>query len=1201
MKIFTPRQSVEKAYLKDKAEEMDIRHFRDNLKVMLNEIKPEESEEYNKNTVIKFLATSLYSNSAFRVNTYGKTDLAIYKGEHPAVLFEFKGPGRPDMVTKEDLSKKSMYELVLYYLREELGERNNDITHLVITNCTQYFVFEKKVFYQLFAKDKKFVQRVLDADRAKSDNNEYIYNQIIKPKVDEVVHKFEFTYIDLGEFRKELVNDDILRKPRFIAAYKFFSPIHLLRLTYNNDHNTLDSKFYRELLYIMGVEEKVKDNVYKIVRIGSNRQSYSLVEQAFQKLEDYDDLPSEEERFDKALGLVLIWINRILFLKLLESQLASFNPNEKAEFLDIEHIPGYDELRDLFFEVLAKPMGEREMEMKEKFPMVPYLNSSLFELSDIEKKYFGIGQLRHGEIEVYPQTVAKDIITGKRLKGKQPLLKYLFTFLSSYDFGAEKSDDILRTQSKTIINASVLGLIFEKINGYKDGAFFTPGYITEYICSTTIRRAVVNKFNEAKGWHCTDFEELKDCIDTRREGRMEANDIINSIRICDPAVGSGHFLVSALNEIIAIKSELQILQDHEEQPKAIRDWNIKVEDDELVVFDEDGNTFAYDPKSPEKQRVQKALFEEKRTIIENCLFGVDLNPKSVNICRLRLWIELLKNAYYDKDEAGNRELQTLPNIDINIKVGDSLFSKLSVAIGHKLGNSEITKRSIEQYKINVAKYKNTSDKFAKYRIKDSIKGLKAALFNPQQDLFEDNSSQQQDSLKISKSMEWAIEFPDVIDNDSAFTGFDIIIGNPPYISLEKLKSEAKVYGKMRVKPDPKKPIHKTYSTLEGRGDIYSLFVERGLQLLKRGGQLSFIMPNKWTKVMYGRPLRSLFLKNNLTDIVDFGNNQIFDDATTYTCIVSMTNEPSKGEIAVSQIEELHPKTLADDIDESREIYNAKDMDDGIWFISSLANFKKVKALQANMITLDSYVGSNSYRGILPGLTKVFKISKEEYGDFVSSDEHSRNLLRPFLQGKGMRSFIKPEAESYLLFIPKGFTLNGMGIADGDPKPSEEEAWQWFSENYPAAANRFMPYINQAKSRTDKGDYWWELRACSYYDKFDEPKIFYQAFQVKPCFVYDDSSYLCNNSMFFLSVHDKALLSLLCSEVGWWLIGEFCPRIQNGHQLIWDNFRQIPIPQKLPSEWEDLANELMEALSAGNSQRFEEKMAELNTSVRNTYH
>lgn len=453
---------------------------------------------------------------------------------------------------------------------------------------------------------------------------------------------------------------------------------------------------------------------------------------------------------------------------------------------------------------------------------------------------------------------------------------------------------------------------------------------------------------------------------------------------------------------------------------------------------------------------------------------------------------------------------------------------------------------------------------------------------------------------MKHSMEWMIEFPDVIDNDSTFVGFDIIIGNPPYISLEKLKSEAKVYAKMSIKSDPAKPVHKTYSTLEGRGDIYALFVERGLQLLKRGGQLSYIMPNKWTKVMYGRPLRSLFLNSNLTDLVDFGNNQIFDDATTYTCIISMTNEPSKGEIAVSQIKELHPKTLADDVDESREIYDAKEMDDGIWFISSLANFKKIKALQANMTTLDAYVGNVEYYGIKPGLTKVFKISKEEYGEFVSGDEHSRELLRPFLQGKGMCSFKKPEAESYLLFIPKGFTLNGMGIADGNPKPSEEEAWQWFSKNYPAAANRFIPYIDKAKSRTDKGDYWWELRACSYYDKFDAPKIFYQAFQVKPCFVYDDSSYRCNNSMFFLSVPDKALLSLLCSEVGWWLVSEFCPRIQNGRQLIWDNFRQIPIPKELPSEWKDLADELMKAQSADDNSLFAEKMAELNSAVRRTY-
>ena len=143
------------------------------------------------------------------------------------------------------------------------------------------------------------------------------------------------------------------------------------------------------------------------------------------------------------------------------------------------------------------------------------------------------------------------------------------------------------------------------------------------------------------------------------------------MKICDPAVGSGHFLVSALNEIIAVKSDLGILADKD--GKRLREYAVSVENDELIVtYDE--HLFAYNYKDPESQRVQETLFHEKETIIENCLFGVDINPKSVAICRLRLWIELLKNAYYRR---GTDELETLPNIDINIKCGNSLVSRFA--------------------------------------------------------------------------------------------------------------------------------------------------------------------------------------------------------------------------------------------------------------------------------------------------------------------------------------------------------------------------------------------------------------------------------------------------------------------------------------------------------------------------------------------
>lgn len=1213
-KIFTPSQSIAKVFLREKPLAEEIEGFRAAIQELFIRINPQEREEFNKNLVTDFFNKSLYSDTKYMVNTYHDTDLAIYAemetpDEHPVVLFEFKGPDRPDMVTKENLKKKAFYQLVLYYIREEVRNHNTDIKHLIITNCWEYFIFEKKLFYKLFARDKHFAQQVINADTG-DDNTDYIYNEIIKSKVESVEEQLQFGYVDLRAFRSKIGDKSIINSKSFIAIYKLFSPTHLLKLPYYSDHNKLNKNFYDELLYIMGIEEVVDNGVHKIKRLKNGRQPYSLVEQAFLRLEEYPGMTKEESRFEMALGLVLTWINRILFLKLLESQLIRFNPKENVRFLDISHVRDYDVLHDLFMQVLAKPFELRSEEMKRDFPEVPYLNSSLFELSDNERGFFPISGIRMGNIEVYTRTVLKDE-RGRRVSGSKSTLDYLFLFLNAYDFGSESTpnDDSTRTEGKTLINASVLGLIFEKINGYKDGSFFTPGYITEYICNMAIRKAVVDKFNETKKWDCADFEELKEKIDYgKREVRKEANEIINSLRICDPAVGSGHFLVSALNEIIAIKSELGVLQDRQQEPKRILDYEVNVEYDELVVANEDGELFNYIPSEPAKQRVQETLFEEKRTIIENCLFGVDLNPKSVEICRLRLWIELLKNAYYYRTETGARVLQTLPNIDINIKNGDSLASACPVCIGRKIMESAGLQKLVREYKETIREYKNCHSKTVKNELKETVKKIKNNLTQATQlDLFTQNNSVDVSEV-LKNRLEWMIEFPEVLDENGSFLGFDVIIGNPPYISLEILNKEKLVYGRMN-RLDEANFQTKTYLTLETRGDIYSLFVERGMHLLRKGGVLSYIMPNKWQKVMYGKPLRELFLKTNLTHLIDFGDNQIFEDATTYTCIIQMTKEKSKGKLFVSTIEQIDKEMLPENIEEKREEFDKAKMNNGIWVISSHRHFETVERLKTEMIPLGEFINEESYYGIKTALSGAFLISIEKAKELMVQDIRSKEVLRPFLQGRGLVAYGKANAGSYLIYTPKGFTLNGLGIeiSDEDRRnrqrraeimPSEEEAWQWFSTEYPAVAEWLLPFKARAKARSDKGDYWWELRACDYYNKFAEPKLFYQVFQTKPCFVYDESSTFCNNSMYFMTVPNKALMALLCSSVGWWLISEFCPRIQNGAQLIWDNFRQIPVPRELPETLSEYADKMMAARN--DEEEFQKFSKEVDEIVEGIY-
>ena len=1253
MKIYTPLESINKLYRKQPIDESEFSGFKDALKELFDNIEDGQVEPTQRKFFTTFME-EIFPNGYLVTHEEDSIDVVLHTGEKTTspkgVLIELKSTTNKDeMVTKEDINRKALQELLFYYLNERKGKQSNSIKYLIACNIYECFVWDAQIFEKTFFKNKPLLKEYDDFVNKRLDftTRDKFYEQIAKKYIDEVKDYLDYTYINIQDcYRQYLHNSE----KALIPLFKLLSATFLMKLSVRNDSNDLNNDFYRELLYIMGVEEWVDKETHKIRRIKNGAQKFSLMEQTWSKLDDYV-ISDKEQHFENAMGLLITWINRILFLKLLESQLISFGNGEKAKFLTFDAIPDYDVLDELFMKVLAKPVGERDEEIRERFPLVPYLNSSLFEMSTLEQKYFPIDRLRLGEMEVYKKTVLKDS-HGKKVKGKISTLEYLFDFLDAYDFGASKVIDGIKTEKKTLINASVLGLIFEKINGYKDGSFFTPGYITEYICHKTLRRAVLDKFNEIKEWRCKDFHDLKENIGRKSEARAEANEIVNSLKICDPAVGSGHFLVSALNELIAIKSELGILQDRQERPMCIDDYDVRVENDELTITNEFDEHFSYRPTEKRSRQIQEALFEEKRTIIENCLFGVDLNPKSVEICRLRLWIELLKNAYYYRTETGERVLQTLPNIDINIKCGNSILSRypLDSEIQQVLASTNLT---ITKYKQDVANYKRTANKEAKAQLKKDIKIIRAHLKKGLSEntpayrnwllaakelndlrlngsLFGDAKNKKgqyakklaqlkkkeaklkrvvdyfRDSKTFANAFEWRCEIPELLDDKGVFTGFDVIIGNPPYISLEELPEDVKAYAKMYRTDEEKHKDVPTYSTLVSRGDIYSLFVERGLYLLKKNGLLAYILPNKWMKVGYGKSLRQLFLESNLTEVIDFGDNQIFADATTYTCIIRMTKAKSAGQIISSSIHNVNPETLAEDIEERKEVFQTKELTNGIWIISSRMDFEKSKAYKEKMLTLREFLGQDSYYGIKVGLSKAFNVSIETANRLIAEDASAKEILRPFMQGRGMRAFGKPDTGSYLLFIPKGFTMRAFGLNPDDKEdrkkmPKEQEAWEWFERTYPSIAHWLLHFKDEAAKRSDKTDYWWELRACTYYDVFSLSKIFYQRFQVRPCFIYDDKNVFCNDSIYFLSIKDKALLALLCSNMGWWLISKYCPRIQNGYQLIWDNFKQISIPSELPPRLGELADLLMQDVELGHNDDYKLHLQEVNEEVDKLYY
>lgn len=724
--IQNPKQALNKAYLKEPTKEEPFQIFKKSLNGFLANINEAESEENQKKDLSTFLEGAYYRD-LYAINTFERTDLVIHNGkkadESVGVIFENKKTHSADMVTANKPNVKSFHQLIFYYFRQKIEKKNNDIKHLIVTNSYHWFIFDENDFEKLFFRDSTLIKGY-ETYKQNGKDTKFFFGTIAKSRLDELDVELKCTYFDLRDFKGSLSKNDAESDKKLIPLFKLLSPTHLLKLPFANDSNQLDKVFYTELLHIIGLEE-VKEGSKKLInrKAVGKRNNAALLENALFIVEDRDlsrvrNLSKygdnrETQHYNIALELCITWVNRILFLKLLEAQLVKYHKGSIGFlFLNKKTLFDFDELNRLFFKVLAKKTSDRRADIQTKYSSVPYLNSSLFEPTPLEEDTFVISNLDDSaELPFLPTTVLKDD-NGKRISGKRRTLHYFFDFLNAYNFASEGDGDI-QEKDKTLINAAVLGLIFEKINGYKDGSFFTPSFVTMYMCRKSIRRAILQKFNDRHEWSVNNLDELRDRLDYHKSDvRLAANELINDLKICDPAVGSGHFLVSALNEIIAIKSELNILSFR--NGERVKGYLVTVENDELTVTEEEtGDIFAYTVNekghaSKEAQQLQETLFHEKQTIIENCLFGVDINPNSVKICRLRLWIELLKNAYYRSNTEGGI-LETLPNIDINIKEGNSLISRfgLKSALGETLKKLKL---SVKDYQQSVAKYKNTSDK-----------------------------------------------------------------------------------------------------------------------------------------------------------------------------------------------------------------------------------------------------------------------------------------------------------------------------------------------------------------------------------------------------------------------------------------------------------------------------------------------------------
>lgn len=1207
----------------------------------------EQNKNQNEPAIVANALAPLFESLGFQVKFAHKhkgnseIDLALLKDSNVEILIEAKKPDNVAEMFKADKPNcKALHECILYYLREK-EQLNFSIKYIIITNFLQFYILNARGFERHFCDHSK-IKQAYQSFKNKILNQDGFYAAISKILNNDFAGNREG---DLFNIALKGLYFDLRNDKHLSIAHKVLNRDFLHR-EYKRDPNALNPRFYKELLHILGLKEFDKGG--KITIEFDDTQNISFAKHIASKLESHNK-PSD---FEAVMSHILIWLNRVLFLKLIEANLLHFNDfNKDLRFLSGTKITSFKHLSHLFFEVLARDYEARKQGGGDKgFSFLPYLNSSLF-IRDNALEILDIGALDDDlTIQIFESTQ-----TTHKAGEKQRFLSYLFDFLNAFDFGKESNED---SAHKDLIRSSVLGAVFEKLNGYKEGSFYTPNFITSYMCKESLQKIVLDRFNTAFGWSAKDLESLRKQID-RDFGRVEsqAKQLLESIRICDPSVGSGHFLVSVLNEMIAIYHKLGLL--------GFGYKDLQIKDDEIYLVTKEGEKFAYKRLQDSNHAIQIALFELKKSIIENNLFGVDINPNSCNIARLRLWIELLKNAYYlnfskDKDSKIHK-LQTLPNIDINIKCGNSLISHIDtnttlenftanlqnrlIAANKKQDlflnqslNSEIkdiekkAQSKFQEMRENAESYKNEGNKQAAKAYKDTYENAYQYLcelfkrncneyinfhqvlkdffhkygyinlaqleletklqiesyveffdFHKSVD-FERKTSREipqkelENLLKLmqiyeefnkQEAFEWRFAFPEVLDSNGDFLGFDLVIGNPPYIRTQGLNKQIS------------EKYKQSYQTATKNYDIYVLFVEMGLKIIKSNASINFIMPHKWLNADFGEGLRNL-VQNKAAKIIHFGDFQVFK-ASTYTALHWFNHQAKDLQFIKSpdsiQTEQEMTDFLNSITQEDLRIFAHKDLDSKVWNLSSdktqnilmkIAQFTPTKDIFHKMFQGIATSKDSVYfleqcketsKGLIKGYSKELDLIVEIESDFA----------KPLLMGSSFHCYEKLESDLRVIF-PYFKEVDSKG-KEKMSLYSELDLQTHFPKGY-AYLKQCEQVLRARENRRFDIDKWYQFGRAQGISEGGVTKLLMPYLSIKSQFAYDEKGEFYHNTKVFgliksvnySSLDYKYLLAILNSNLMWWYITKTASVMRGGYYTYTPTYiENFYIPNLTPKE------------------------------------
>ena len=793
--------------------------------------------------------------------------------------------------------------------------------------------------------------------------------------------------------------------------------------------------------------------------------------------------------------------NRLMFLRFIEKKgWLTYNGDRdylRALFYATEAETDENFLNDrlywAFFNGLGTPGGSPndQPEIVERRGEVPFLNGGLFEMQDYDER---------NAVHI-PNEQFDEIL--------KLFERYNFTVTESTPLDVEVA-----------VDPEMLGKVFEElVTGRHDtGSYYTPRPVVSFMCRESLKICLQNKTDET-------LETLQkfvvDADATEIRDPEKVLQVLQTLRICDPACGSGAYLLGMMSELLRLRDALF-------QSKQV------------------------DPKS---------TYQRKLDIIQKNLYGVDKDEFAVNIAMLRLWLSLAIDYESDTPEP-------LPNLDYKVATGDSVTGPAPEPTDEQIQPEDYLIQQIQEHH---AEFLVTHNDPEKQRLREEISELKRHIQGWQEN---------------PEGFVWPVEFPEVFQEG----GFDIVIGNPPYVRQEKI---------IPIKPVLKKLFPEVYT---GTADLYVYFYKRGCELLRARGVLTYISSNKFLRAGYGKKLRVFFTdKMCLNELLDFGRVQVFK-ASVDTCIVLVENATPSSEafFAATFRDSTDIPRLSDAFQEHAISMHAHDLSPDGWALTSSDVFRLLEKLKNMGIPLGEYV-DGFYRGVVTGCNDAFIVRKSVRQQLVAEDARSDELIKPMLRGKNLRKWKAASEIEYLIVIASSANREW----PWSDARNDSEAERVFAETYPVIYQHLNDYRERLIARDDQGKFYWELRSCTYYAEFEKPKIVYRRIAKSLDAIYDTTGTFGLDTTFFIPTNDLSLLAILNSKLFDWYARHKVlplndPWAGGGLQFFAQYMEKVPIADRTEAQKAVLSTLVEQILADPASDQVREIEREIDTLVYELY-